>query len=242
MASTAAALKGTTLLVVAVFLVLLHPSMGRQPGPAHDCPEPENTGQEPASRAHHCSDDTDQQPAPAPTPVPAPPPTPVLAPPPAPTSTPPTPTPTPAPPPAPAPTLVPSPPPPPTSTPPTPTPTPAPAAVDCPLYCSMQCNRQCQANATAGITQCQADAVSNGNGCYDSCTTNVCPDKCVNSGCSFSNCTCDNTYARSCCQSCGQGIYATYSNCVNYYSRAVEYCMINCQNDCNKNCIQQIQG
>lgn len=208
MASTAAALKGTTLLVVAVFLVLLHPSMGRQPGPAHHCPEPENTGQEPASRAHHCSDDTDQQPAPAPTPVPAPPPTPVPAPPPT----------------------------------PTPTPAPAPAAVDCPLYCSMQCNRQCQANATAGITQCQADAVSNGNGCYDSCTTNVCPDKCVNSGCSFSNCTCDNTYARSCCQSCGQGIYATYSNCVNYYSRAVEYCMINCQNDCNKNCIQQIQG
>ncbi|RLN29836.1 keratin-associated protein 9-7-like [Panicum miliaceum] len=216
MVSTAAALNGT-LLVAAVFLVLLHPSMGRQPGPAHHCPEPDNTGQEPAARAHHCSDDTEQQPlAPTPTPVPAPPP-------------PPTPTPPPTP------VLAPS--PAPTPTPPTPTPAPAPA-VDCPLYCSMQCNLQCQANETAGVTQCQADAVSNGNGCYDSCTTSVCPDKCVNSGCSFTNCTCDNSYARSCCQSCGQGIYATYSSCVNYYERAIQYCVINCQNDCNKNCTQ----
>ena len=89
-------------------------------------------------------------------------------------------------------------------------------------------------NGNAG----EADLESNGNGCYDSCTTNVCPDKCVNSGCSFSNCTCDNTYARSCCQSCGQGIYATYSSCVNYYTRAIQYCMIDCLDGCNKNCTQ----
>ena len=66
----------------------------------------------------------------------------------------------------------------------------------------------------------------------------MCPDKCVNSGCSFMCCTCDNIYARSCCQSCGQGIYATYSSCVNYYTRAIQYCMIDCLDGCNKNCTQ----
>ena len=81
-----------------------------------------------------------------------------------------------------------------------------------------------------------ADYESNGNGCYDSCTTNMCPDKCINSGCSFRSCTCDNTYARSRCQSCGLGIYATYSSCVNYYTRAIQYCMIDCMDGCNKNC------
>ncbi|KAG2620499.1 hypothetical protein PVAP13_3NG096071 [Panicum virgatum] len=123
--------------------------------------------------------------------------------------------------------------------PPTPTPAPAPApAVDCPVYCNIQCNQKCQAISGAGVGKCEVDYESNGNGngCYDSCTTNMCPDKCINSGCSFRSCTCDNTYARSRCQSCGLGIYATYSSCVNYYTRAIQYCMIDCMDGCNKNC------
>ncbi|KAG2628932.1 hypothetical protein PVAP13_3KG273100, partial [Panicum virgatum] len=197
MASTAAALNGT-LLVIVVFLVLPHPSIGWQPGTAHHGPD--NTGQQPAARARHCHDDAGQPPPPTP------PPSPVVAPPPEPTPTP-------------------------------PAPTPAPA-VDCLPYCNIQCNQKCQAISGAGVGKCEANYESNGNGCYDSCTTRQCPDKCVNSGCSFRCCTCDNTYARSCCQSCGQGIYATYSSCVNYYTRAIQYCMIDCLDGCNKNCTQ----
>ncbi|CAL4892474.1 unnamed protein product [Urochloa decumbens] len=122
---------------------------------------------------------------------------------------------------------------------PTPTPTPAPApAVDCPLYCSMQCRPLCDANRNAGYELCQANLAANGTVCYDVCTTNSCPDKCVDSGCSFSNCTCDNSYARSCCSACGQGLLPTYSSCLNHYDRAVGYCMIDCQNECSKNCTQ----
>ncbi|PAN20793.1 hypothetical protein PAHAL_3G411700 [Panicum hallii] len=162
MASTAAALN-LTLLVVAVFLVLLHPSMGRQPAPAQLCPD--NTGHQPAARAHDCSDDdTEQQPALTPAPAPA---------------------------------------------------------VNCPLYCSLQCSPQCEANKTAGLAQCEVDYAANWSG-----------------GCRFGNCTCDNTYPISCCQACGNSLLSTYFNCRNYYDRAIEYCMINCTNDCNKNCTQ----
>ncbi|KAK8458163.1 hypothetical protein SEVIR_3G309200v4 [Setaria viridis] len=208
-ASTAAALNGT-LFVAAVFLVLLQSSMGRKPGPPHHCPD-DNAGQQPAAPAHHCrDDDSDEQPAPTPAPAAA-----LTA--------------TPTPPPTPA----------PSAAPPTTTPTPAPApAADCYLNCSKQCSPLCQANMTAGASKCQADAIAGGNSCYDSCTTNTCPDKCVNSGCSFDSCTCDNTYARSCCDACARAINPTYFSCVNYYGRAVQYCMINCQDDCNKKCTQ----
>nr|TKW28278.1 hypothetical protein SEVIR_3G309100v2 [Setaria viridis] len=173
MASTAAALNGT-LLVAAVFLVLLHSSAGRQSGPALHCPD---------NRAYHCHDDNTEEP-PAPTPMPSPSLAPLT----------PTPTPTPPPPPAQAP------------------------AVDCSLNCSMQCSPLCQANMTAGIDQCQADAISGGSGSYDICTANMCPDNC--------------------CQGCGQATVPTYLSCVNYYNRAIQYCMINCQDACNKNCTQ----
>ncbi|CAN6355870.1 unnamed protein product [Urochloa humidicola] len=182
MASTAAAPR-STILVAAVFLMLLHSSTGRQPGPAHRGPDNDSMEQQPAAaRAHHCRDDTEQQPpvqAPAPTPMP------------------------------PAPALAPTP-----ELPPTPAPAPA---IDCPLNCSMQCSSLCEAKRTAGLAQCQADLVTSGNACYDQCVTNTCPDQCVNSGCGFRDCSCDNTYVRSCCNACGQGLQPTYFRCVKNY-------------------------
>nr|TKW28279.1 hypothetical protein SEVIR_3G309000v2 [Setaria viridis] len=118
-----------------------------------------------------------------------------------------------------------------------PTPAPAPAA-DCSLNCSMQCGPQCEVNRTAGLAKCDTDYVPNWNGCYDSCTSCVCPHKsaCANSGCVFGNCACDHTNASSCCQWCGQALLKTYFNCRNFEDRYVPYCINNCTNDSNKNC------
>ncbi|KAF8659561.1 hypothetical protein HU200_058313 [Digitaria exilis] len=130
--------------------------------------------------------------------------------------------------------------------PPPPPPSPAPSpAVNCPLYCSTQCTPVCQARETAGMAQCQADFVRNGKGCYDSCSNSTCnqsPDKtaCLNSGCSYDNCTCGNTYTSSCCSWCRQAVGTTYSNCLNSCNKGFGYCMMDCIGNCQKNCT--IQG
>jgi hypothetical protein len=107
------------------------------------------------------------------------------------------------------------------------------------MYCAMQCSPVCQANHDAGIAKCESDLATNYNGCYDSCTSHVCPgDSCAGSGCGFGHCPCDNANATSCCQSCGNVLYREEQRCRNYYDRAVEYCMIDCQDTCYKNCTQ----
>jgi hypothetical protein len=87
------------------------------------------------------------------------------------------------------------------------------------------------------MAKCESEYVTNVKGCYDSCTSHVCPgDSCVNSGCGYGHCPCDNANATSCCQWCGSGVLPQYFSCRNYYDRAVEYCMKDCQNTCYKNC------
>ncbi|KAG0519856.1 hypothetical protein BDA96_08G022400 [Sorghum bicolor] len=130
----------------------------------------------------------------------------------------------------------------PTLPPPAPTPTPAPAPVNNCSYsdCATQCSPICYANRDAGMAKCESDYVTNLNGCYDSCTSHVCPgdSSCVNSGCGYGHCPCDNANATSCCQSCGRGVLPQYFSCRNYYDRAVEYCMRDCNNTCYNNCTQ----
>jgi len=161
-----------------------------------------------ATPTPHCPDHTGQKPVPVLAPVP----TPLSA--------------TPAP----APTLP--------SAPPPVTPSPAPA-VDCSSYCSLTCTSRCEAYRKDGLAKCDADAAAAFNGCYESCTTKNCPGKsCVHSGCGNTTCSCDNTNARSCCQSCGSAISLSYSQCRSPYERGMYYCMLSCTSDCNKNCTQ----
>ncbi|PAN20795.1 hypothetical protein PAHAL_3G411800 [Panicum hallii] len=118
------------------------------------------------------------------------------------------------------------------------TPPPAPA-VDCSSYCTSTCTSRCEAYRRDGLAKCETDAAAAFNGCYDSCTAQNCPGKsCVHSGCGNTTCSCENTNARSCCQSCGSAVTPTYSQCRSSYERGMYYCMLSCTNDCNKNCTQ----